>query len=226
MPKIIKNTTASDVFVVSVGRNIPANSQVTLEVREYLIWASDAAISEISPKIQSGDLIVNDGHNDLPPDRGIDFLRYPDTAFNVRFLSPPERANSFTAKTVQEAIEEAVSGTTPVSKTTTVGSETKVAFTLPVQDGSANIVDARVIARRTDVLGDYADFQIVCKVARENGGNATIVGHVFQKKAQKTLSGLDVNWEVNGSNLELKVTGVTGATIDWQPQVEREVVVT
>ena len=63
--------------------------------------------------ILNGTIVVNDGVLDLTVangialDRAIDYLKHPDTAFNIRFLAEPERSNGFGAKNVQEAIEEA-----------------------------------------------------------------------------------------------------------------------
>jgi hypothetical protein len=110
--KIIKNTTNSDIDIIETGRRIPALGQIEIDPIRYLYWATPETITEITPLINSGDLIVNDGIQDLivangiSLDRAIDFLKYSDSAFSTRFLSDPERANGFASKNVQEAIEE------------------------------------------------------------------------------------------------------------------------
>ena len=107
MSKIIKNTTINDIEIIATGVTIPASGQIDLHKQDYLIWATDDAIAEIVPYLTSGDLVVNDGIDDLTAFDGENFLKYPDTAFNVRFLAEPERGNLFVSKNVQEAIEEA-----------------------------------------------------------------------------------------------------------------------
>ena len=106
MSKIIKNTTISDISLKDAGITIPASSQYEIEPQDYLLWATDDVLTEISSYLTSGDLVVNDGINDLSATDGTYYLKYPDSAFNQRFLSEPDRSNGFTAKTVQEAIEE------------------------------------------------------------------------------------------------------------------------
>jgi len=109
MPKILKNVTGSAIPVADTGISIAANSSYTIPPQDYLLWA---ASTNITTPVTNGSIVVNDGVLDLTNANGIDlnraldFLLYPDTAFNVRFLSSPERANSLTSKTVQEAIEE------------------------------------------------------------------------------------------------------------------------
>lgn len=106
MAKILKNTTANAIELSAVGLEIDPNSQITIEVDDYIIFATTDAINEITPLINSGDIVVNDGVNDLSASDAINFLSYPDEAFNVRFRSEPERSNSLSSKDVQTAIEE------------------------------------------------------------------------------------------------------------------------
>jgi hypothetical protein len=113
MAKIIKNTTNATIFISEIGTNIAANSSLTIDPSVYYIWAKPEMLAEISSKIDSGQLVVNDGvldltvANNISLDRAKDFLKHPDTAFNVRFLAETERSNGFFSKNVQEAIEEA-----------------------------------------------------------------------------------------------------------------------
>ena len=107
MAKILKNTTASDIDLDKSGVEIPANGQITLSVEEYALFASVDSITELTPFINAGDIVVNDGNNDLSAAEALDFLKFPDVAPNIRFLSPPEKSNLFptTIKDVQSAIE-------------------------------------------------------------------------------------------------------------------------
>jgi len=107
MTKILENTTASDIFITEVGFNIPALDTYIIQVSEFLLWATTETLAEITPFINSGDIIVNDGINNLNAADGIEHLKYPDFATSQRFLSEPERSNSFVAKNTQKAIEEA-----------------------------------------------------------------------------------------------------------------------
>lgn len=61
MAKLVKNTTGSDIALVNVGLTIAASTTYTIEVSELPLWATEDAISEISPLVTGGSLIVNDG---------------------------------------------------------------------------------------------------------------------------------------------------------------------
>ena len=109
---ILKNTTISNIELDD-GFTIPASSQITIEPsqRHRLIDDIDDG-GDIVALINSGDIVVNDGVDDLilangfMLQRAIDYIKYPDRAFNVRFEAEPERNNGFVSKNVQEAIEE------------------------------------------------------------------------------------------------------------------------
>lgn len=107
MAKIIKNTTLSNINL-STGDTILAESQIEIDPANYRLYAT-AVIDDSSfvALIDSGDLVINDGINDLNATYGKNHLKYPDYAFNQRFLSEPERNNGLLSKNTQEAIEEA-----------------------------------------------------------------------------------------------------------------------
>lgn len=107
MSKIIKNTTSSDIEIDVLGLTIPANDQITLSPDTYL--DAEDSITEISTLITSGDLVVNDGLNDLTAEEGIDYLRVGTFGKGIRFLSEDEVSNGFESKNVQDAIEETLS---------------------------------------------------------------------------------------------------------------------
>jgi hypothetical protein len=89
-------------------------------------WAEaidESPDSELVDAIQAGDVVVNDGVDDLSVADGISFLKHSDYALHVRFASDPERSNGFAARDVQAAIEESnVSATGTLSPLTFVQS--------------------------------------------------------------------------------------------------------
>lgn len=106
MAKIIKNTTLADIELTKIGLTIPASGQVTISEKDYIQLSTQDAISQISPLINSGNIVINDGINDISVSEALDFLRFPDDAISIRFLSQPERSNGIVSKTVQGAVEE------------------------------------------------------------------------------------------------------------------------
>lgn len=106
MTKILKNTTGSDVNILSLGRRVPASGQITVPEQDYLLLASSDVVTELTPLINAGTVVVNDGIDDLTAARGIDYISHPHQAFNIRFAASPQRSNGFVKKNVQEAIEE------------------------------------------------------------------------------------------------------------------------
>jgi len=101
--KILKNTTLVDIELRQIGQTIPAESQSTINIEDYIILASNDSVAEIDPLIVSGDIIINDGTNDLNVIIGKAYIRYPDDAENILF---DNASNGFISKTVQTAIEE------------------------------------------------------------------------------------------------------------------------
>lgn len=220
MAKIIKNTTASDILVAQAGISVPAMGQYEIEVRDYSLWATVGVITEISSLITSGDLVVNDGINDLTSFYGLAFLQYPDAAFNARFLSEPERSNGFASKTIQEAVEEAASGIiTSLAPTTTIGAMTVVAYSATLVADTAYKFKMEVDARRTDAVGETAIWEVHTRVKRDGASPAALVGNTFQALCQRDDQQMDIYWDVSGNQVQLKVVGVAGKTIKWQPRV-------
>lgn len=220
MSKLITNTTASAIVISKAGIRIAAGATYTVEVRDYLLWASDEVLTQVIPLITSGDLVVNDGIQNLSVSDGINFLEYPDTAFNGRFLSDPERVNGFSSKTIQEAIEEASTGSVvSIAPTTTVGAVTAVAYTTTLDADTAYKFISEVEARRTDSVGESSAWEIHTRAKRDGAFSATLVGHTFQAMSVKDDANQDVYWDVSGNQIQLKVVGVAGKTIKWQPKV-------
>lgn len=72
MSKIIKNTTGSVIAINDTGISVPANSQYTVPATDYNVWAESANVLSY---LTSGDLVVNDGSNDLSVSDGLNLLR-------------------------------------------------------------------------------------------------------------------------------------------------------
>ena len=105
MATVLKNTTIADVEIEKLGMTVPASGQIEITSRDLLFLCSDVVVSELEPLITSGDIVVNDGTNDISTlANAMAFLRYPDFALACRFNNS---TNGFNSRTVQEAIEEA-----------------------------------------------------------------------------------------------------------------------
>lgn len=102
--KVLKNTTLSAIAIQSIGLRIPASGQLILESTDNLQLASDQALTELSALINSGDIVVNDGVDDLSAADGFEFIKYPNFASSIRFSTI---GNSFQSKNVHSAIVEA-----------------------------------------------------------------------------------------------------------------------
>jgi hypothetical protein len=106
--KRIINTSVSGIDIPETGDYINGSSGfIDVYPQNYDLWA--AAIESSSglvARFTSGQLRVNDGIGNLNTSGGINFLRYPDFADNIRFKAQPLRDNDFTSGTIQEAIEE------------------------------------------------------------------------------------------------------------------------
>ena len=83
--KILKNTTGSIINIIALGLPIPASGQITIEVTDYILLASSDSVTELTPLITSGDVVVNDGTEDLSVARGIAYIKHPDNAYNQKF---------------------------------------------------------------------------------------------------------------------------------------------
>lgn len=102
--KILKNTTLSDIELLELGVTVPASGQYEVGTSDYLILAQSNSISELTSLINSGDIIVNDGTDDLSIEDALEYIKYPDFAKAIRF---DNSSNNFTSDDTQDAIEEA-----------------------------------------------------------------------------------------------------------------------
>ncbi len=105
MSKVLRNDTGGNIVIDDTGVTVRpgAGNQYTIPPQDYLLWA---ASTDIITPVTAGDIVVKDSVGDLSSTDGLNYLEYPDTAFNERFLSEPERSNDLLKKNVQEAIEE------------------------------------------------------------------------------------------------------------------------
>ncbi len=78
MIKILKNVTGSPITLADVGITIPALSQYTIDPVEYGLFARS---TDTIGKLSSGDIVMNNGTDDLPPLEGIAWLQ-GDLIFN------------------------------------------------------------------------------------------------------------------------------------------------
>ena len=66
MKKILKNESGSDINLITLGLTILNSSQVELIKQVYSLAASPLSMSQLTPLIESGDIVVNNGEEDLP----------------------------------------------------------------------------------------------------------------------------------------------------------------
>jgi len=83
--KILKNTTLSDITLDSVGIVVPASSQYNIDKIQYSLFSTDSAILELTTYINSGDIVVNNGTDDLDSTNGLNYMRMSDHAKNILF---------------------------------------------------------------------------------------------------------------------------------------------
>lgn len=72
MSKIVKNNTASPVFVTDTGVTVPASGQYVIAPTDYALWA---ASSDIVTYVGNSTLTINDGSADLSISDGIDLIK-------------------------------------------------------------------------------------------------------------------------------------------------------
>lgn len=106
-PKILKNTTGSDIFISALGLNILAFGQVTVDTTDYLRLASDDSITELTPLINSGDVVVNDGISDLSAAVGIAYIGYTHDAAAIRFVPEAPLVSTDANSGINEAAQNA-----------------------------------------------------------------------------------------------------------------------
>jgi len=108
MSKILKNTTNSDIEIKTFGQTVPANGQLLIDKSEYALLSSDDVRSEIYAYIVSGDIVVNDGAEDLSTTTGWNFTGLSENASGVLY---DDSQSSLVGDTVQDALDSISQGT-------------------------------------------------------------------------------------------------------------------
>jgi len=98
--KILKNTTTIDIEL-DFGITVLTNSSRNIDSEDYINLSSTSSLEQLDVLIDNEDIIVNDGTNDLSIIEGKAFIRYPDTAKNIRYDNSNTTIN---ATNVQDAI--------------------------------------------------------------------------------------------------------------------------
>jgi len=97
------NMTASEIELDEVGITISASNNVIIPVESYLLFASADSISEITPYINSGDIIVNDGVSNLDSEKALIYIQYPNKAELITFSATSNIQKNNTQDAIQEA---------------------------------------------------------------------------------------------------------------------------
>lgn len=231
--KILKNTTASPIELTQVGVTVPALGQIIIEPGQYFLYANEIGLSppgQLDTLISSGAIVVNDGvldlksSNGISEDRAIDYLKHPDTAFNIRFLSQPERSNGFTSKTVQEAIEEAKNNSDSISRWAAScgfdGSATTgryLEYNANVDSNQAGLIITRSCKLRELGLVCLSNTTTTMQVLKWNGVAETLLTTISLAAARKvSITGLNIDL-IALDELRVKVTsGTSSRPILWQ----------
>lgn len=75
MSKILINSVSGEIEIPDTGVTIGVSGLYEIPPQDYYLWA--ASLDVITPVV-SGYLTVNDGYENLSPNDGLRFLRYPD----------------------------------------------------------------------------------------------------------------------------------------------------
>lgn len=102
--KILKNQTGSPILIADVGITIPASpATYTIQPTDYLLWDASA---NIITYINNGNIVVNDGTQDLSISSALAYIKFPLDARSVRFTT---QGVVLTSKNAEAAIDEAAS---------------------------------------------------------------------------------------------------------------------
>jgi hypothetical protein len=132
--KLLKNITASDVFITDTGTNIPALYTYVIYPNNYLLWA---ASNDAVTQINAGNLIGNDGFIDLSAALTI-YMIQADVAIHEGFNNA---TNGFVATELQSAVKEARSKADKITYTSFTGNPktATVIFTQPFPDANYGV---------------------------------------------------------------------------------------
>lgn len=102
--KIVKNTIGTDIVLKNAGVTLAASSSFTIDTSEYDLWGSPEVYGEVTPYINNGTFVINNGTYDLTIAEALVYLKYDNLSETMLFNN---RSNGFTSITAQGAIEEA-----------------------------------------------------------------------------------------------------------------------
>lgn len=97
--KLLKNqkNPPNKITIKSAGISIPAIGQYTIQPQEYALWTTQDIVNELTPYIDSGDIVVNDGVRDLTAAEGIRYIEKVETVDaqwnNVDIVKSPIQLN-------------------------------------------------------------------------------------------------------------------------------------
>jgi len=196
--KIIKNTTASPIFIADTAVTIAANSSYTIPAQDYLLWS---ASENIVTYINAGSIVINDGIRDLTSSYGRYYISHPEFAFNIRFLNDPDRVNGFTSRSVQEAIEESKSTAEGKARyAVSCGFDGNSAvgryleFNSNVDSNVTGFIVPRASILREVSLGVSANSTVTFQILKWNGTTETLLTSISLAGTRKnTLTGLNIS---------------------------------
>lgn len=82
MLKILKNTTLSTIDIADTGISIDGGDQYMIEPRDYDLWMRS---EDIVAQIATGDIVVNDGEDDLGIRVGIGLIQDNQMVLNEHY---------------------------------------------------------------------------------------------------------------------------------------------
>lgn len=220
--KILKNTTNASIELAQVGYTVPALGQIIIEPGAYYLLANEIGLTpsgQLDTLIANGSIVVNDGVRDLTVaqgislDRAVDYLKWPDTAFNIRFLAEPERTNGFVANNIQEAIEEARSSSASKSRFAvsagfdgTASTGRWLEFNSNVDSNQSGFVLARSSKLREISVALNTTGTVTFQIRKKD--NTVLTSVSLSAERTKTVTGLSV---ALAANLEIMVYTSAGS---------------
>lgn len=107
-----------------------------------------------------------------------------------------------------------------VAFNTTAATANQVAATIPLnRNNTAYVVTARIVSLATDEF-DEADSYGRVGTFLNDGGTVSQVGSTTSLWTHETVAGRDVNFNVNGTNLEVRVSPADTTPLTWLIQVD------
>lgn len=88
----------------------------------------------------------------------------------------------------------------------------------PIAADKVSLVTAWVTGRRT--TGAEAAGFLLRGVYRRTGATVTIIGTVDVKLSRKDVGGWNATLVINGTNVDVQVTGAAASSIDWKSRIE------